>query len=112
MRIVDWEYAGMGDRYFDLGNLSVNNGFAEADDERLLAAYWGEPCTARRFAALRLMRIMSDFREGMWGVVQTAISALDFDFAGYAGEHLERVAAGLADPRLQTWLEDARGDQP
>src|SRR6476646_3693427 len=22
--IVDWEYAGMGDRYFDLGNLSVN----------------------------------------------------------------------------------------
>ena len=80
MRIVDWEYAGMGDRYFDLGNLSVNNGFAEADDERLLTAYWREPCTARRFAALRLMRVMSDFREGMWGVVQTAISALDFDF--------------------------------
>ena len=112
VRIVDWEYAGMGDRYFDLGNLSVNNGFAEADDERLLSAYWSEPCTARRFAALRLMRIMSDFREGMWGVVQTAISALDFDFAGYAGEHLERVAAGLADPRVPTWLEDARGDQP
>ena len=53
------------------------------------------------------MRIMSDFREGMWGVVQTAISALDFDFAGYADEHLARVAAGLADPRFATWLEDA-----
>jgi thiamine kinase-like enzyme len=112
VRIVDWEYAGMGDRYFDLGNLSVNNGFADADDERLLAAYWSEPCTPRRFAALRLMRIMSDFREGMWGVVQTAISALDFDFAGYAEEHLARVATGLADPRVPTWLEDARGDRP
>jgi len=111
VRIVDWEYAGMGDRYFDLGNLSVNNGFTETDDERLLTAYWGEPCTRRRFAALRLMRIMSDFREGMWGVVQTAISGLDFDFAGYAGEHLERVAAGMADPRCATWLEEARGDQ-
>jgi hypothetical protein len=54
---------------------------------------------------------MSDFREGMWGVVQTAISALDFDFVGYADEHLSRVAAGLADPRFPTWLEDARGDQ-
>ena len=107
VRIVDWEYAGMGDRFFDLGNLSVNNGFAEADDERLLAAYFGEPSTPRRFAALRLMRIMSDFREGMWGVVQTAISTLDFDFAGYADEHLARVAAGLADPRFATWLEDA-----
>jgi thiamine kinase-like enzyme len=112
VRIVDWEYAGMGDRYFDLGNLSINNGFAEADDERLLAAYWQEPCTPRRFAALRLMRIMSDFREAMWGVVQTAISALDFDFAAYANEHLDRVAAGLADPRVESWLEDARGDQP
>ena len=112
VRIVDWEYAGMGDRYFDLGNLSVNNGFAEADDERLLTAYWREPCTARRFAALRLMRVMSDFREGMWGVVQTAISALDFDFAAYADEHLERVAAGIADPRFAAWLEDAGGDRP
>jgi len=111
VRIVDWEYAGMGDRYFDLGNVSVNNGFTEADDERLLGAYWGAPSTPRRFAALRLMRVMSDFREGMWGVVQTAISALDFDFVAYADEHLTRVAAGLADPRFPTWLEDARGDQ-
>ena len=112
VRIVDWEYAGVGDRFFDLGNLSVNNGFTEDDDERLIAAYFGEPCTSRRFAALRLMRIMSDFREGMWGVVQTAISTLDFDFAAYADEHLERVAGGLADPRFPIWLEDARGDRP
>jgi thiamine kinase-like enzyme len=109
VRIVDWEYAGVGDRYFDLGNLSVNNGFTEADDERLLAAYWREPCTPRRLATLRLMRIMSDFREGMWGVVQTAISALDFDFVAYGEEHLDRVAAGLADPRFPGWLEEARG---
>jgi thiamine kinase-like enzyme len=112
VRIVDWEYAGMGDRYFDLGNLSVNNGFAEADDERLLAAYWEAPCMPARFAALRLMRIMSDFREGMWGVVQTAISTLDFDFDGYADEHLERVAAGVADPRFGGWLEEARDARP
>jgi thiamine kinase-like enzyme len=112
VRIVDWEYAGVGDRYFDLGNLSVNNEFGEDDDERLLEAYWSAPCTPRRFAALRLMRIMSSFREGMWGVVQTAISALDFDFAAYGDEHLSRVAAGLADPRFPTWLEDARGEQP
>ena len=55
------------------------------------------------------MRIMSDFREAMWGVVQAAISELDFDFAGYADEHFERVrgrrsptrasAAGSRTPR-------------
>ena len=27
LRILDWEYAGMGDRFFDLGNFSTNNDF-------------------------------------------------------------------------------------
>ena len=108
LRILDWEYAGMGDRYFDLANLSVNNGFDEARDERLLAAYWGEPCTAPRLARLRLMRVMSDFREAMWGAVQAVLSELDFDFAGYAREHGARVRRSLADPRIPHWLEDAR----
>ena len=109
LRIVDWEYAGMGNRYFDLANLSVNNGLNEAGDEWLLECYWGEPCTRRRLATVRLMRIMSDFREAMWGVVQSAISDIDFDFAAYAEEHFESVRAGFADPRFAVWLEDARG---
>ena len=41
--------------------------------------------------ALELMRFMSDCREAMSGVVQTAASALDFDFAAYASEHFERL---------------------
>jgi thiamine kinase-like enzyme len=107
LRIVDWEYAGMGDRYFDLGNLSVNCEFAEGDDERLLAAYWGEPCTPRRFAALRLMRIMSDFRESMWGAVQAVVSDLDFDFREYRDRHAARVRTALEDPRVPGWIEEA-----
>ena len=47
MLIVDWEYAGMGDPRFDLGNLSINNDFDERTDDRLLAAYYGEPPSGR-----------------------------------------------------------------
>jgi thiamine kinase-like enzyme len=108
LRIVDWEYAGMGNRYFDLANLSVAGGFNEPGDEWLLECYWGEPCTRRRLATVRLMRIMSDFREAMWGVVQSSISEIEFDFPAYAQEHFERVQAGFADPRFAVWLEDAR----
>ena len=43
--LVDWEYAGMGHRLFDLGNLAVNNEFDTAAEERLLAAYHGAPPT-------------------------------------------------------------------
>lgn len=108
--IVDWEYAGMGDRYFDLGNLAVNNELDERDEERLLAAYFDEPPTARRRACLRLMRLASDYREAMWAVAQQGLSDLDFDFVAYADEHFTRLLAAAGDPRYPTWLEEAHGD--
>jgi thiamine kinase-like enzyme len=102
--IVDWEYAGMNDRYFDLGNLSVNNGFGPDEDRALLELYFGEPATERRSAALALMRLVSDMREAMWGAVQQGRSTLDFDYAAYANEHFERLERAAADPRVEEWL--------
>jgi thiamine kinase-like enzyme len=106
--LVDWEYAGMGHRFFDLGNLAVNNEFDDDAEARLLAAYFDEdpPSPARR-AALKLMRIMSDAREAAWGVVQGVISELDFDFAAYAMKHFDRLSAAAADPRLEEWFRAA-----
>ena len=91
--IVDWEYAGMNDRLFDLANLSVNNGFAEADERALLHAYFGDD---DRLAELHEWRIASDLREAAWGLVQAVRSDLDVDFAAYAREHLERLEGWLA----------------
>jgi thiamine kinase-like enzyme len=102
--IVDWEYAGMNDRYFDLGNLSVNNGFGPDEDRALLELYFGEPPSERRSAALALMRLVSDMREAMWGAVQQGRSTLDFDYAAYANEHFERLERAAADPRVEEWL--------
>ena len=90
IRIVDWEYAGMGDRFFDLANLSVNHEFGVDEDRELLAAYFGE-ATDDALSGLRQMKFMSDFREAMWGVLQSGISTLDFDFNGYAAKHFERM---------------------
>jgi aminoglycoside phosphotransferase (APT) family kinase protein len=92
LRIVDWEYAGMGDPYFELANLAVKNGFGETDEAALLEGYWGAATPERR-RALRLMRVMASYWEGMWGVLQATVSELDFDFRGYASEHLGRALA-------------------
>jgi thiamine kinase-like enzyme len=104
MMIVDWEYAGMGDPRFDLGNLSINNGFDEATDDRLLAAYHGRAPSQPEHAALRLMRVLSDAREAAWGVVQAEVSELDFDFEGYAREHFERLHETVAQQQFEEWL--------
>ncbi len=96
--IVDWEYAGMGDRFFDLANFSINHELDSDARRELLEAYFGE-VRADDERALELMRFMSDFREAMWGVVQSAVSELDFDFRGYAVEHFARLerTAGSAE---------------
>ena len=107
VRIVDWEYAGMGDRFFDLANFSVNHDLSVEDDGGLLDAYFGEVHTSD-VAAIRLMRFMSDFREAMWGVLQSVISDLDFDFGGYAATHFARMTATASDPEFEEHL--GRGD--
>jgi thiamine kinase-like enzyme len=109
VRIVDWEYAGMNDRYFDLGNFAVNNGLDEEQEATLLSAYFEAPASDRRLASLRLMRFMSDFREAMWGAVQSTVSDLDFDFAGYCAKHFERMRESAAEGRLEALLEEANG---
>jgi thiamine kinase-like enzyme len=93
----------MGDRFFDLANFSVNHGLDDAANERLLRAYFGQ-VRDDDLRALCLMRFMSDFREAMWGVVQQAISELDFDFAAYAAEHFERLQRTAADPAFASAL--------
>ena len=98
----------MGDRFFDLGNLAVNNGFGRRRGAALLAAYFGEPPSPRRVAALRLMRVMSDFREAMWGAVQDVVSELDFDYGALSRRALRAAARGdRARPSFERSLADA-----
>jgi thiamine kinase-like enzyme len=108
MQLIDWEYAGMGDRWFDLGNFAVNNELGDEQEAQLLEAYFGEPPDERRRATLKLFRFMSDFREAMWGVVQAGVSELDFDFREYAQKHFDRLEKARSDPRFAGWIEEAR----
>ena len=103
IRIVDWEYAGMGDVFFDLANFSINHELSEDEGQLLLEAYFGH-VRPEHERALLLMRFMSDFREAMWGVVQQAVSELDFDFTGYSEKHFERLARTAEEPAFRAAL--------
>lgn len=107
--LLDYEYAGMNDVFFDLANLSVNCGLTRSADEHLLELYFGA-VTHSRWARLQLMKVMSEFREGMWAVVQQVISTLDTDFVTYANERLDNCERLAAAPDFDRWLRDARAD--
>jgi hypothetical protein len=72
----------------------------------LLHLYFGDVRETHR-ARLALMRIMSDFREAMWGVLQQALSTLDFDYVRYADSHFRRLEATASDERFERWLVEA-----
>jgi aminoglycoside phosphotransferase (APT) family kinase protein len=56
LKLIDWEFAGMNDRYFDLAALSVEFNFKLLDDAYLLASYFGrEGWNKKRFDAYKVI---------------------------------------------------------
>jgi thiamine kinase-like enzyme len=104
--LLDFEYAGMNERFFDLGNLSVNCGLDDAGDEVMIRSYVGS-VDRTAWARVQLMKVMSELREGMWAVVQQAISTLDTDFVAYADERLQSCESLARAPQFPAWLADA-----
>lgn len=104
--LLDWEYAGMNERFFDLGALVVNND-RDADVEAAVIENYFGLRTPRRAARLALMKIVSDFREAMWAQVQQGISVLGVDYADYVDSHFERLLRNASRPDYGRLLVDA-----
>ncbi len=105
VRLLDWEYAGMGDIFFDLGNFCHHHRLTDDQVRFLLQEYFGE-VTPKNFARCKLMWPMSEIHEAMWGTTQTGISKLDEDFQGYADLWFGRVRQHVTDLRWDQWLKD------
>lgn len=103
--LVDFECGGNDDVFFDLANLSVNCGFSDDVDERLLELYFGRASVVA-VARLRLMKLMSEFREGMWGVALRAVGLLDADTLD-PDEQLRRCERQAIRPEVDRWILEA-----
>jgi len=105
--ILDWEYAGMGDIFFDLANFSDHHELSDAQDRWLLECYFGK-VTDKQIAHLKIMKVLSDLREAMWALVQIGISELDFDYRGYANKFFARVFENINDPHWDQWIKEMK----
>lgn len=103
MVLIDWEYSGCGDRYFDLGMAATYHQLDDKEERELLGAYFGK-VTDSSLARLRLMRMMSTLRDGAWSLVQVAVSSLDFDFVSYGEDRFRRFTRLCERADFKDWL--------
>jgi thiamine kinase-like enzyme len=84
MWIVDWEYSGMNDPMWDLGDLSVEGGFSAEQDIEMLHAYFGTDPTPPDYARMVIYKAMCDLLWTLWGLIQHANKNPADDFQAYA----------------------------
>jgi thiamine kinase-like enzyme len=104
MWIVDWEYSGMNDPMWDLGDLSVEGGFSEAQDLAMLHAYFGAAPTPADHGRMVIYKAMCDLLWTLWGLIQLAEGNPAEDFRAYADGRFARCKALMAQPAFARHL--------
>lgn len=104
MIVLDWEWAGMGNPYFDLGATAVNAELGHEEVRRLAAAYFesDDPVHESR---VELMMFMSALREATWALVAEPVLGLDWDYQAWAKEYFARCRQGIVSGRIAVALE-------
>ncbi len=105
MWIIDYEYSGNNDPYFELGNIWSECHLTLDQLEELVQAYDGAPSRSH-LARARLWGLMSQYGWTLWASIQDGTSAIDFDFWSWGMEKYERAEATFAGPDLERLLAD------
>lgn len=95
IHLIDWEYSGMNDPMWDLGDLSVEAGLGPAEDRMMMEAYHGGAASPALYSRLELYKAMSDLHWSLWGLVQHAHGNMAEDFQKYALGRLASCTARL-----------------
>ncbi len=108
MWIVDWEYSGMNDPLWDLGDLSVEGGFTDQQDMELMRAYFERAPRAAEHGRVVIYKAMCDLLWTLWGLIQLANGNPVDDFRVYADERFARCKTLMADPAFANYVEAVR----
>ncbi|GAB4366330.1 MAG: phosphotransferase family protein [Kiloniellaceae bacterium] len=98
MWVVDWEYSGMNDPLWDLGDLSVEAAFDAAQDAEMMEAYCGGAPSPAEMGRMVIYKAMCDLLWTLWGLIQHANGNPADDFWAYAVNRFERCQKLMNDP--------------
>ena len=104
MWIVDWEYSGMNDPLWDLGDLSVEAKMNEDQESELLGSYFGALATPVQKGRVVIYKAMCDLLWTLWGLIQHADKNPAEDFWAYSIERFERCKILMQNPNFEEYV--------
>lgn len=108
MWIVDWEYSGMNDPMWDLGDLAVEANLSADAEAAMLAAYFGREASAFDRGRMVIYKAMCDLLWTLWGLIQLANENPAEDFSAYARDRFARCRTLMESDGFGAHLEAAR----
>jgi thiamine kinase-like enzyme len=96
MWLVDWEYCGMNDPMWDLGDVSVEGNFDAEQDLEMLTAYFNGDPSAGDHGRMVIYKAMCDLLWTLWGLIQHANKNPADDFLAYALNRFTRCKRLMA----------------
>ena len=107
--LIDWEYSGMNDPMWDLGNLSVEAGLRGEQDRVMMEAYCGGFVPPRLYSRMVLYKAIGGFFWALWSIVQYANNNPATDFWTYALSRFEQGKALMRSAEFSRHMNAMRG---
>ncbi len=108
LRIIDYEYSGMNEPSFELGNAVAEARLGPDALAELCAAYYGRRDAADA-ARAELWGFLARYGWTLWGVIQEGASDIDFDFREWAMAKLDPARELAHGPRFEGLLAAVAG---
>ncbi|MEP6749132.1 MAG: phosphotransferase [Bacteroidota bacterium] len=101
--IIDYEYSGLNEASFEIGNLASESGLSNHDLTILCKAYWRKH-SLEKIARAQAWSMIARFGWVMWASIQSAVSSIDFDFKTWGIQKWNSVLPELTSNDYYTIL--------
>ena len=106
--IIDYEYGGMNEASFELGNLASESDLSPEAMGVLVSSYWGRRDPAK-VARAQAWSLLARYGWTLWASIQDSVSPIEFDFWAWGMAKYDSAAAQLLGPAYPQILDGLAG---
>jgi thiamine kinase-like enzyme len=95
MYIIDWEYAGMAPKYYDIADMFQEILVPRQSEKEIVATYCGDHEFEKTMFFIDLFKPFPDIYWFLWSLIQLNVSKITFDYYTYGKVKYENAVKNL-----------------